>query len=74
MLYLKAVQREPLRHYAWQPVLQQSELVFVVTADNLIEGQEYKDAIIRAKELAKQGSIVALGVKPAKKIPISDIC
>lgn len=45
----------------------QSELVFVVTADNLIEGQEYKDAIIRAKELAKQGSIVALGVKPAKK-------
>ena len=45
----------------------QSELVFVVTADNLIEGQEYKDAIIRAKELAKQGSIVAIGVKPAKK-------
>lgn len=45
----------------------QSELVFVVTADNLIEGQEYKDAILRAKELAKQGSIVALGVKPAKK-------
>lgn len=42
----------------------QSELVFVVTADNLIEGQAYKDAILRAKELAKEGNIVALGIRP----------
>lgn len=45
----------------------QTELVFVVTADNLIEGQEYKDAILSAKELAKEGSIVAFGVKPVNR-------
>lgn len=44
----------------------QSELVFVVTSDNLIDGSGYKDSILRAKELAKQGDIVALGIKPAK--------
>lgn len=42
----------------------QSELMFVVTADNIIEGSNYKDAILRGKELAKEGSIVALGIKP----------
>lgn len=42
----------------------QSELVFVVTADNVIEGQDYKDAILEAKEQAKEGHIVVLGVKP----------
>lgn len=42
----------------------QSELMFVVTADNIIEGSKYKDAILRGKELAKEGSIVALGIKP----------
>lgn len=45
----------------------QSELVFVVTADNLIEGQEYKDAILNAKELAKEGNIVVLGIKPVSR-------
>lgn len=44
----------------------QSELVFVVAADNLIEGQEYKDTILEAKELAKDGNIVAIGIKPGK--------
>ena len=42
----------------------QSELVFVVAADNLIDGQKYKDAIIEAKELAKEGHIVSIGIKP----------
>ena len=37
----------------------QSELIFAVTADNLIEGTEYKDAILEAKELAKEGNIVS---------------
>ena len=41
-----------------------SELMFVVTADNLIDGVEYKDAILRAKELAKEGNITAIGIKP----------
>ena len=44
----------------------QSELIFTVTADNLIEGSEYKDAIIEAKELAKEGNIVSIGIKPGK--------
>lgn len=44
----------------------QSELVFVVAADNLIEGPEYKDTILEAKELAKDGNIVAIGIKPGK--------
>ena len=44
----------------------QSELIFTVTADNLIEGSEYKDAIIEAKELAKEGKIVSIGIKPGK--------
>lgn len=42
----------------------QSELVFAVTADNLIEGQEYMDAILKAKDMAKDGNIVALGIRP----------
>ncbi len=44
----------------------QSELIFTVTADNLIEGSEYKDAIIEAKEIAKEGKLVAIGIKPGK--------
>ena len=44
----------------------QSELIFTVTADNLIDGSEYKDAIIEAKELAKEGNIVSIGIKPGK--------
>lgn len=44
----------------------QSELVFVVSADNLVEGKEYQCAILQAKEMAKQGDLVAFGVKPDK--------
>ena len=42
----------------------QSELVLVVNSDNMIDGEGYKDAIISAKELAKAGNIVTIGVKP----------
>ncbi|MBQ4283438.1 MAG: cupin domain-containing protein [Lachnospira sp.] len=42
----------------------QSELVFAVTADNIIEGADYKDAILRGKEVAKSGQICVIGVKP----------
>lgn len=44
----------------------QSELVFVVSADNLIEGREYQNAILEAKEMAKEGMLVSFGVKPYK--------
>lgn len=44
-----------------------SELVFVVSADNLIDGKEYQTAILEAKEMAKkEGVLVAFGVKPSK--------
>lgn len=46
----------------------QSEILFVVTSDNIIEGSGYKDAILRAKELVKEGSIVALGIQPSRNI------
>lgn len=45
----------------------QSELVFVVAADHLIEGQEYKTAVLRGKELAKDGYIAAIGIRPSKE-------
>lgn len=45
----------------------QSELIFVVSADNLIEGKEYQTAILEAKEMVKKdGVIVSFGVKPYK--------
>jgi len=39
-----------------------SELLFVVTSDHLIEGESYKDDILRAKELANQGYLVTFGM------------
>lgn len=42
----------------------QSELVFVVSADNLIEGKEYQQAVLAAKELAKSGRLAIFGVRP----------
>ncbi len=42
----------------------QSELVFVVTSDHIIESNEYKETILHAKELAKQGNFVAVGIEP----------
>ena len=45
----------------------QSELIFVVSADNLIEGKEYQTAILEAKEMVKKdGVIVSFGVKQYK--------
>lgn len=40
-----------------------SELIFVVSADQMIEGENYKDTIIKATDLARQGYIVTLGMK-----------
>lgn len=42
----------------------QSELAFVVSAVQLIEGRNYQESIIRAKELARAGEIVTFGVPP----------
>lgn len=39
-----------------------SELIFVVAADQIIEGENYKDTIIEATELAKQGFLVTFGM------------
>ncbi len=39
-----------------------SELMFVVASDHLIEGNTYKDDIMRAKELAKKGFLVTFGM------------
>ncbi len=39
-----------------------SELMFVVASDHLIEGESYKDDILHAKELAKQGYLVTFGM------------
>ncbi|MDY4742382.1 MAG: type I phosphomannose isomerase catalytic subunit [Lachnospira sp.] len=41
-----------------------SELVLVVNSDNLIDGDGYKEAILEAKEYAKDGFLAVLGVKP----------
>lgn len=41
-----------------------SELVFVVSSDQIIEGENYKDTIIQAQELARKGAIVTFGMKP----------
>ena len=52
----------------------QSELVFVVTADHIIDGTGYKEAVLRSKELAKEGNIVALGIRPSYNIRESYDC
>lgn len=44
--------------------LNPSELVFVVSSDQIIEGENYKDTIIHAQELARDGAIVTFGMKP----------
>lgn len=41
-----------------------SELVMVVNSDNLIDGEGYKEAVLAAKEYAKDGFLTMLGVKP----------
>ncbi len=42
----------------------QSELAFAVSAVHLIDGKNYQESIVRAKELAKEGNIVTFGVAP----------
>lgn len=49
-----------------------SELILMVPSDDLIEGAEYKNAILKAKELAKEGNIVALTVKPIETLTSYD--
>lgn len=39
-----------------------TELICVVSADTLVEGVGYKEAVLRAKELAKKGNLVAFGI------------
>ena len=51
--------------------LQPSEYVFVVSSNHLIDtgdcdGYNYKDSILKAKELAKEGDIVLFGKKTAE--------
>ena len=51
--------------------LQPSEFVFVVSSDHLIDtadcsGLSYKDSILKAKEYAREGSIVLFGAKAAE--------
>ena len=41
-----------------------SELVFVVSSDQIIEGENYKDTIIQAQALARKGAIVTFGMQP----------
>lgn len=38
-----------------------SELIFVVASDQLINGKEYKNAVLEAKALAKKGYLVSFG-------------
>lgn len=40
-----------------------SELLHVVASDTIIDGGEYKDAVLQAKNLAKQGNIVVFGIE-----------
>ncbi len=39
-----------------------SEIVLVLPTDQLVEGEEYKDAVLRGKELSKEGYLVTFGM------------
>ncbi len=43
--------------------LNPSELVYVVSADQIIEGPEYKETVMRGQALARQGRLVTFGMK-----------
>lgn len=43
--------------------LNPSELVYVVSADQIIEGSEYKETIMRGQALAKEGKLVTFGME-----------
>lgn len=42
--------------------LNPSELVYVVSADQIIEGSEYKETIMRGRALAREGKLVTFGM------------
>ena len=44
--------------------MERSELIFVVASDQLISGESYKDCVLRAREYAKQGKLVTIGMPP----------
>ncbi len=39
-----------------------SEIVMVVPTDQLVEGEEYKDAVLRGKELSNEGYLITFGM------------
>ena len=41
-----------------------SELIFVLSADQIIEGENYKDTVIHAQEMACAGALVTFGMQP----------
>lgn len=41
-----------------------SELIFVLSADQIIEGENYKDTVIHAQEMARGGALVTFGMEP----------
>lgn len=43
--------------------LNPSELVYVVSADQIIEGSEYKETIMRGRALAREGKLVTFGME-----------
>ncbi len=43
--------------------LNPSELVYVVSADQIIEGSEYKETVMRGQALARQGKLVTFGME-----------
>lgn len=43
--------------------LNPSELVYVVSADQIIEGSEYKETVMRGQRLAREGKLVTFGME-----------
>ena len=46
--------------------MQPSDTIFVVASDHIISGEQYKECILRAKELARQDCLVTIGM-PVQK-------
>lgn len=45
-----------------------SEMILFASADHIIDGNGYKDAILKAKEYMQKGKMVCLGVPPDKAV------
>lgn len=43
--------------------LSMSELVFVTSASQMVSGESYKDAVLLAKEMARDGALVTIGME-----------